>query len=111
MLWHLQIDPAEGRTDLEGLRVMADAAELGVAGPWKIAASRGFLIEGDLSSEDVRRAAETLLVDPVVEASSVRPGRHDPDGPGSVVHVLPRPGVTDPVGQSAQSVLRDLGFA
>jgi phosphoribosylformylglycinamidine synthase subunit PurSL len=111
MLWHLQIDPAEGRTDLEGRRVMADAAELGVAGPWKIAASRGFLIEGNLSSEEVRRAAETLLVDPVVEASSVRPGRHDPEGPGSVVHVLPRPGVTDPVGQSAQSVLRDLGFA
>jgi phosphoribosylformylglycinamidine synthase len=110
MLWHLQIDPAEGRTDLEGKRVAADAAELGLDGPWIVAASRGFLIEGDLTDEDVARAARTVLADPVVETFSVRPARHDPGGPGTVVHVLPRPGVTDPEGHSAQTVLRDLGF-
>jgi phosphoribosylformylglycinamidine synthase len=110
MLWHLQIDPAAGRADLEGRRVAADAAELGLAGPWKVAASRGFLIEGALSAADVHRAAETVLADPVVETFSVRPSGHPPDGPGTVVHVLPRPGVTDPEGQSAQALLHDLGF-
>ena len=49
MLWHLQIDPASGRTDLEGLRIAAEAADLGLPGPWRIAASRGFLVEGTLT--------------------------------------------------------------
>ena len=111
MLWHLQIDPATGQTDREGKRVASEALELGLTGPWEIAASRGFLIEGTLTAEQVRQAAHSLLVDPLVERSIVRPGRHDPDGPGTVVHVLPKPGVTDPEGQSAQSLLHDLGFA
>src|SRR4051794_14473660 len=66
-LWHLQIDPAPGESDREGRRVAAEATELGLAGPWAVRASRGFLIEGQLSAEDVRRAGETLLADPVVE--------------------------------------------
>src|SRR4051794_35400686 len=98
MLWHLQIQPALGRNDREGRRVAADASELGLGGPWQVAASRGFLIEGELSDADVRRAAETVLADPVVERFTVRPSGHVPDGPGTVVHVLPRPGVTDPEG-------------
>ena len=111
MLWHLQINPNEGRTDLEGRRVATDALEIGLPGPWKIAASRGFLIEGSLSSEDVRKAANDVLADPVVESYNVFPSHQVPTGPGAVVHVLPKPGVTDPVGQSAQAILHDLGYA
>src|SRR5947208_1319369 len=37
--------------------------------------------------------------------------RADSERPGTVVHVLPKPGVTDPEGQSAQAILHDLGFA
>src|ERR1700761_1155869 len=108
MLWHLQIDPADGRVDNEGIRVAADAAELGLAGPWRIGASRGFLVEGPLSGDDLRRAAATVLVDPVVETFTVRPANHPADSAGTVVHVLPKPGVTDPVAESALALLRDL---
>ncbi len=111
MLWHLHIEPAPGRNDLEGRRVAADAAEVGLGGSWTVAAGRGFLIEGDLTEAEARRAAETVLADPVVEVFSVRPAGDPDPGEGTVVHVLPRPGVTDPVGQSAQAVLKDLGFA
>jgi phosphoribosylformylglycinamidine synthase len=111
MLWHLQIEPASGLVDVEGRRISAEAAEAGLSGPLAVSASRGFLIEGPLSSDDVRRAAESVLVDPLVETFSVRSARQDPGGPGSVVHVLPKPGVTDPEGQSALEVLRYLGFA
>ena len=75
--------------------------------------SRGFLIEGSLSPGDVQRAAEAVLADPVAETFAVRPcgdGRED-DGPATVVHVLPKPGVTDPEAESARAILRDLGFA
>ena len=113
MLWHLQIDPAPGQIDLAGRRVAADATELGLPGPWKVAASRGFLIEGPLDRMAVARAAESVLVDLAVEASSIRGA--DESGAevagGTVVHVLPKAGVTDPEAESALALLRDLGFA
>jgi phosphoribosylformylglycinamidine synthase len=111
MLWHLQIDPAPGLTDLEGRRVAAEALERGLTGPWSVRASRGFLIEGNLTEDQVRRAAEALLVDRVVERYEVRTSRHPVNGPGAVVHVLPKPGVTDPEGLSACQLLSDNGFA
>ncbi|MBV8381645.1 MAG: phosphoribosylformylglycinamidine synthase, partial [Planctomycetaceae bacterium] len=140
MLWHLQIDPAPGRTDLEGFRVAAEAADLGLPGPWRVAASRGFLVEGALSRDDLQRAAEAILVDPVAETFTLRPCDHawdqpaaeailvdpvDPvaetvtprpcdhawDQPEAVVHVLPKPGVTDPEAHSALTILREIGFA
>ncbi len=114
MLWHLQIDPAPGQIDLAGRRVAADATELGLPGPWTIAASRGFLIEGPLDRVAVTRAAETVFVDPVVESFQVRGadefGSLDGED-GTVVHVLPKAGVTDPEAESARALLRDLGFS
>jgi phosphoribosylformylglycinamidine synthase subunit PurSL len=110
MLWHLQIEPSAGRDDLEGRRIAAEAAELGLPGPWRIAASRGFLVEGAIELDGLRRAAEAVLVDPVVESYAIRTADHEPDGPGAVVHVLPKPGVTDPVADSARALLRDLGL-
>lgn len=113
MLWHLQIDPAPGRVDLAGRRVAADAAELGLPGPWAVSASRGFLIEGPVDRQAVQEVAASVLVDPVVESSSLRPASEagDEGGAGTVVHVLPKPGVTDPEAESALALLRDLGLA
>ena len=113
MLWHLQIDPAPGQIDLAGRRVAADAVELGLPGPWKVAASRGFLIEGPLDRTAVTRAAEAALVDRAVESSAIRGADEFEahDAGGTVVHVLPKAGVTDPEAESALALLRDLGFA
>jgi phosphoribosylformylglycinamidine synthase II len=111
MLWHLQINPAPGRIDRAGRQLAADATELGLPGPWTIAASRGFLVEGDLSRDDLGRAASTVLADPMVETYAIRPSHEPVDGPGTIVHVLPKPGVTDPEAESALTLLRDIGFA
>ena len=110
MLWHLLIEPRPGQTDLEGLRLSSEAKELGLGGPWTIAASRGFLIEGNVDEAEVRRIAETLLVDLVVERFQIKPLDGRADHP-QTVHVMPKPGVTDPEGESALALLRDLGFA
>ncbi len=112
MLWHLQIDPSPGQVDLAGRRIATDAAELGLPGPWTVAASRGFLIEGPIDRPTVTRAAESVLVDPVVESFAIR-GVEDfgeAEASGTVVHVLPKPGVTDPEAESALALLRDLGW-
>ena len=111
MLWHLQIDPAPGRDDRAGRQVVADAAELGLPGPWAVAASRGFLVEGGLEPRRPR---------PRRRGRPRRPGRRDVRDPagatrpstadGTIVHVLPKPGVTDPEAESALALLRDLGY-
>lgn len=111
MLWHLQIDPAPGRIDVEGRRVVADAAELGLPGQWHVRSSRGFLIEGEIGEDAIRGAAEVVLVDPVVESYRIIPAGQSPEGEGMVVHVLPKPGVTDAEALSAQALLRDMGLA
>jgi phosphoribosylformylglycinamidine synthase subunit PurSL len=112
MLWHLQIDPAPGQIDLAGRRVAADAAELGLPGPWSVASSRGFLIEGPLDRSEADRAG-AVLVDPVVESIAIRGVESFAalDDDRTIVHVLPKAGVTDPEGESALALLRDLGFA
>jgi phosphoribosylformylglycinamidine synthase II len=110
MLWHIEIGPAQGHSDHVGERLATEAVELGLAGPWTIRASRGFLVEGAISEEEVRRAARDVLSDPVVEAVAIRPVGAPGDGPSAVVNVLPKPGVTDPEAESALSLLNDLGY-
>ncbi|MGC8639708.1 MAG: phosphoribosylformylglycinamidine synthase subunit PurL [Isosphaeraceae bacterium] len=111
MLWHLEIEPSGGHPDLTGKRLSLEAAEAGIPGPWTISACRGFLLEGDLGAAEVERAASQVLVDPVVEAFHVHRCGSPTAQEGTVVHVLPKPGVTDPEAESALDLLRDLGFA
>ncbi len=111
MLWHIEIEPAAGQADHVGERLALDAVEAGLPGPWTIRASRGFLVEGELSEEDLRRVAADVLSDPVVESAVIR-RTTDPSragGSSTLIHVLPKPGVTDPEAESALALLRNLG--
>ena len=110
-LWHIQIKPAPGHADRLAERIAVEAVESGLAGPWAIRARRGFLIEGAISETELGRAARDVLVDPVVEIYTIRPSRAGWDGPGTIVHVMPKPGVTDPEAESALALLRNLGYA
>ncbi len=111
-LWRIEIMPAPGQVDHEGDRLARDAEEMGLAGPWSLRARRGFLVEGNLSESDAQRIGDEVLRDPVVEVARVCPvdGTSDPHEPGAVVHVFPRPGVTDPEAESASVLLREVGF-
>ncbi|MDG3003363.1 phosphoribosylformylglycinamidine synthase subunit PurL [Paludisphaera mucosa] len=111
MLWHLDIAPASDRPDSTGLRIAQDALESGLAGPWRIAASRGFLVEGPLTAAELGDAARQVLVDPVVESFRVEPCPAADGLAATIVHVFPKAGVTDPEGESALALLRDLGYA
>jgi phosphoribosylformylglycinamidine synthase len=111
MLWHLEIQPSPGTPDLAGRRLSIEADEAGISGPWRVSASRGFLIAGTLDAREVERAARQVLVDPVVESFRVQPGRSPAPAGVALVHVLPKPGVTDPEAESALELLRDLGYA
>jgi phosphoribosylformylglycinamidine (FGAM) synthase PurS component len=102
MLWELEIR-AKGR-DAERERVCDEFDLLTHAqrgGDLVTASARGFLLEGDVTEADVRRLADEVLVDPLVEAGEARPLG---DRSGHYYTVLLKPGVMDPVAGTVQAV-------
>jgi len=115
MLWEVDIYPRPGQPDLAAKRVAAEAADLGLARQLPVTAGWGYLIQGDLDRAQVLRIAEELLADRVVERTLVAPVgdealSHAPDGRTDVIHVLPKPGVMDPVAQSVLAAIADFGY-
>jgi phosphoribosylformylglycinamidine synthase II len=100
MLWEVDIYPAPGQTDLASETVRNDAADLHIAG---------------LNRDQVAQIAAQLLADGVVEKTVIgqvgeRALNEPPSGMSRVVHVLSKPGVTDPVAMSAAEAIADLGI-
>jgi len=113
MLWEVEIRPGANRADREGVRVAAEAKAVGANSVRDVASGHAFLIEGDLQRTALERVAREFLVDGVVESFTLRPlsAGAEPHGNGHLLlNVLFKPGVTDNVGASAASALRDRGF-
>ncbi|MBN2474604.1 MAG: phosphoribosylformylglycinamidine synthase subunit PurL [Pirellulales bacterium] len=112
MLWEVDIYPAHGQPDLIAGRVAASAAELGLTEDLTVRSGRGYLIQGDLDRDQVTRIAHELLADRVVERTVVAPVgdaalAEAPEGHPRLIHVLAKPGVMDPVAQSALQAIAD----
>jgi len=113
----LEVDiyPADGQVDLLGRAASAAAAELGLARNLSVAVARGYLIQGDLDRRQIERIAGELLTDRIVERTVAAPVGEaaliaPPRAGARLVHVLPKPGVMDPVAQSVVSAIADFGF-
>ena len=113
MLWEVDVHPQ----DAAAPGLLAAGRELGLDLANGRAAT-GWLIEGDLDHETVTRLAERLLTDPVTEFCRVA-AVDDPallatsaagqPPAGLVLHVLPKPGVTDPAAESGREAMALLG--
>jgi phosphoribosylformylglycinamidine synthase subunit PurSL len=116
MLWEVEIRPIPSEPNRAGARVAHEAADLGLANGLQAEAATAFLIQGDLDEQQINHVAQQLLSDPVVEQYRIaRP--KDPvwlNPPSEqfrhLVHVLPKPGVMDPVAQSTLSAIGTLGY-
>ena len=116
MLWEVDIYPAAGLQDRAAARLATEAAELELSDQLDATVAHGYLIEGNLDRPAIERIARELLSDAIVERTIIaRVGdkalvETAPDGVGGqVVHVLPKPGVMDPVAQSTKAAIADLG--
>jgi phosphoribosylformylglycinamidine synthase subunit PurSL len=129
-LWEVDIHPAAGQPDLLARAVASDAADLGL-GQFEVHAARGYLVQGRISREQIERLSRELFADLVVERAVV--GQPGSDALGSshapredrisrsrpaervpratMIHVLPKPGVTDPVAASALAAIADFELA
>ncbi len=128
-LWEVDVHPAAGQPDLLAQSVTGAAADLGLP-EFSVAAARGFLVQGEISCEGIERLSRELLADLVVEVPVV--GQCGPLAPraedlvsipawrmglisrsemATMIHVLPKPGVTDPVAASTLAAIADFEIA
>ena len=129
MLWEIDVHPDAESIDREAVRVATEAAEMGIASKLQIRSARGFLIESPaLNASQVEQLASELFADEVVEQFVVgpigsanllqppdlpQPKQRPPDSlvHGSLLQVLGKPGVMDPVAQSAEPAVQDFGMS
>ncbi len=115
MLWEVDIYPAPGQPDLAAQRIRAEAGDLGLCHDLTVSAASGYLIQGPISPEQIQTVARELLADAIVERTVVAPARDPalnvaPAGCCQAIHVLPKPGVMDPVAQSVVAAIADFGI-
>ena len=118
MLWEVDIYPVVGQRNLLAESVVSQSVDLGLGVSISVEAVRGYLIQGDLTVEQVERIAAELLADPVAERTVVAQVGESildetPESLGKdalLIHVLPKPGVTDTVAESARSAIADFKF-
>jgi len=116
MLWEVDVFCRDAAGDHAAREFVAGARALGVTGCTAARTAAGWLIEGDLDRGAVEQIAATLLADSVTETFVVDAAGEAAltaatDGLPTVVHVLPKPGVTDPAGLTASESLALLGHA
>jgi phosphoribosylformylglycinamidine synthase II len=108
MLWEIEITPKG--TDAERQRVVAEYDLLTHGrhgGDQLLRASRGYLLEGNLTHEQARQFTQELLVDPLAESGQLSAETNVTAGQ-EVLTVLLKPGVMDPTAQSVLDVARGL---
>jgi phosphoribosylformylglycinamidine synthase II len=118
MLWEIDIHPLTGLPDREAERVASIAAELGIAQNLSIHSARGFLLESEsLTIAQAEQLANELFADGTVESAVVAKVGGEkllssPNGEQAcLLQVLLKPGVMDPVAQSAEAAVSDFGFS
>ncbi|MFN3190081.1 MAG: phosphoribosylformylglycinamidine synthase subunit PurL [Aureliella sp.] len=111
-LWEIDVRPSPSEQDIAGQALAAEARDLGLDDNLSISAAHGFLLQGNLSKEQVELAAKRLLADSITESTTIgQVGAPElVKESGKTIHVLPKPGVMDPVAQSTLQALQDMSL-
>ena len=115
MLWEVDVHLRQNDTTAQDLVTAANELGFDIHAAH---AATGWLIEGDMDLDEVRRIGKRLFTDPVTEVCRVAkvgeaelvstpPGAQETDN--LIFHVLPKPGVTDPAAESAKEAMALLG--
>jgi len=104
MIYCVEVSIKPGLPDARGLGLLGQVDALGVGGVRSVAVTDLYFLQGELDEAAVRRLAQELLHDPVVEQATWRPlkasAREEPQPGVWPVEVTLLPGVTDSVAES-----------
>jgi phosphoribosylformylglycinamidine synthase subunit PurSL len=106
----VQTKPAADGTDPLGQSVRKQIAEFGLH-VGNIRVSRVFLLDSDAPANQIKRIADELLADPIVETATCDLAATATDRAGqSRIEIHLKPGVMDPVAASTEMAIADLGI-
>jgi len=106
----IEVRPRRGMSDPRGAATLRAVEGLGLARrPRRIEHAAVYLVEGDLTREELSRIADELLADGVTQAAELHVSAaaamsRVPPGV-AVIEVHPLPGVTDPAAESVQETI------
>jgi phosphoribosylformylglycinamidine synthase len=98
----VEVRPKPGHRDTRADGVLRQSASLGLPTPAAAQHACVYLLEGDLTDQQVRRIADELLADPVTQVAEVQPRGSARARLDALVEVHPLPGVTDPAAESVE---------
>ena len=116
MQYRIEVIHKQECQDPAGLSALADIRDLGIDAVRDVRVLDVFLVDGRLDADQIQTLARRLFLDPVVQQHRVC-GPDQPrwpwaeDGDVHTIEVKRRPGVMDPVQQSALKGAADLGLA
>ena len=107
----IEVRPRRGQSDPRGGAALRQIESLGLERrPKRVDHAAVYLLEGDVTSDDIQRIAEELLADCVTQAAEIHASEAAAKArvaPGvAVVEVHPLPGVTDPAAESVQLAIQ-----
>ena len=112
--WRIEVFRREGMDDPAGEEIAGALDELGIPPAGAVRTGRGFLLSPAYDESEVRRIAEEVLADPVVDEIRLAVPGTAPSRPRPAMHrvlVMTRPGVTDPVAWTVENLLVRTGRA
>ena len=110
-MYRIEVSVKNGLRDPRGEALQSNIRDLGITAAEKVRVNDVYLLEGDLSEDEVRRICAELLADPVIQEYSY--SRSDEVSSPQAVHdieVAYNPGVIDPVEDSIRRGIHDLGL-
>lgn len=113
MIWRAEIKEKAGIFDPAAEGVKKDVLDLGLTGIRDVKIVQVYLIDGEVTGEDVSRICEELLADKVTQESYFCPAVDyaiPATSEGHVVEIAYNLGVMDPVEYSTLKGIRDLGI-
>ena len=112
-LWQINIFPKPGQNNRLAQKLTSECQDAAVQ-VGEIAVGYGYLIQGRIDDAEIRRLAEKLLVDRVIQDHVIGrpadPELNEVSDEQRLVHVLPKPGVTDPEAETTRLAACRLGF-
>jgi len=99
----------ENMADVFGLEIKKSAEELGILSVESVRVSDLYRFEGKVPMRKLKRIAEDILIDPVIQEYALY-GKNPPVQGRWAVEVLYREGVTDAAGDTASAAVKDSGI-
>jgi len=110
MIWRIEVKQKDGVLDSQGRSVAHDIIDLGFSHVSDVKVVLVYLLEGNITREEVKRIGDELLVDPIVEQYSFDLKLPLQTSTHHVIEIAYNPGVMDPVEVSTLKGIRDLGI-